>query len=144
MYATFNDIDDLTQASSPELLAHLTFVMKAAKFDLREVQRVIYNSKTYQASASPTPDLGKAKYLFNGPIVRRLTAEQAWDSLVVTAVGTYADNVLLRRGDDLKAMALPAADSTPGTSPQIAKPQKAASTSAEYSKGATGPALLLR
>jgi hypothetical protein len=40
--------------------------------------------------------------------VRRLTAEQAWDSLIVTAVGTYADNVLLRRGDDLKAMALPA------------------------------------
>ena len=102
-----NDIDDLTQASSPELLAHLTFVMKAAKFDLREVQRVIYNSKTYQAGASPTPDLGKAKYLFNGPIVRRLTAEQAWDSLVVTAVGTYADNVLLRRGDDIKVMALP-------------------------------------
>jgi hypothetical protein len=103
-----NDIDDLTQASSPELLAHLTFIMKAAKFDLREVQRVIYNSKTYQAGASPTPDLGKAKYLFNGPIVRRLTAEQAWDSLVVTAVGTYADNVLLRRGDDIKVMALPA------------------------------------
>lgn len=103
-----NDIDDLAQASSPELMAHLTFVMKAAKFDLREVQRVIYNSKTYQASASATPDLGKAKYLFNGPIVRRMTAEQAWDSLVVTAVGTYADNVLLRRGDDLKAFALPA------------------------------------
>lgn len=102
-----HDIDDLTQASSPELLAHLTFVMKAAKFDLREVQRVIYNSKTYQAAASPTPDLSKVKYLFNGPIVRRLSAEQAWDSLVVTAVGSYADNVLLRRGDDLKAMALP-------------------------------------
>ena len=102
-----NDIDDLTRASSPELLAHLTFIMKAAKFDLREVQRVIYNSKAYQATASPTPDLGKAKYLFNGPIVRRLTAEQAWDSLVVTAVGTYADNVLLRRGDDIKVMALP-------------------------------------
>jgi hypothetical protein len=103
-----NDIDDLAEASSPELMAHLTFVMKAAKFDLREVQRVIYNSKTYQSSASATPDLGKAKYLFNGPLVRRLSAEQVWDSLVVTAVGTYADNVLLRRGDDLKAMALPA------------------------------------
>jgi len=103
-----NDIDDLKEASSPELMAHLTFVMKAAKFDLREVQRVIYNSKTYQASASATPDLGKAKYLFNGPLVRRLSAEQVWDSLIVTAVGSYADNVLLRRGDDLKAMALPA------------------------------------
>jgi len=109
-----NDIDDLAEASSPELMAHLTFVMKAAKFDLREVQRVIYNSKTYQASASATPDLGKAKYLFNGPLVRRLSAEQVWDSLIVTAVGTYADNVLLRRGDDLKAMALPAGKVTLG------------------------------
>lgn len=102
-----DDIDDPKQASSPELLAHLTFVMKAAKFDLREVQRVIYNSQTYQAKASPTPDLTKGKYLFNGPLVRRLTAEQVWDSLIVNAVGISADNILLRRGDDLKALALP-------------------------------------
>jgi hypothetical protein len=102
-----NDIDDLAQASSPELMSHLTFVMKAAKFDLREVQRVIYNSKTYQAAASDTPDLGTDKYLFNGPLVRRLSAEQVWDSLVVTALGNYADNVHLRRGEDMKSMALP-------------------------------------
>ena len=102
-----NDIDDLKQASSPELLAHLTFIMKAAKFDLREVQRVIYNSKTYQATASPTPDLGKAKYFFNGPVVRRLSAEEAWDSLIVNYVGQTADDILLRRGDDIKALALP-------------------------------------
>ena len=42
-----NDVDDLTQAFSPELLAHLTTVMKSARFDLREFQRVIYNSRTY-------------------------------------------------------------------------------------------------
>ncbi|MEY4271759.1 MAG: hypothetical protein RL250_625, partial [Verrucomicrobiota bacterium] len=102
-----NDIDDLTKASSPELLAHLTTVMKSARFDLREFQRVIYNSRTYQAATSPTPDLGKGPYLFNGPIVRRFTAEQAWDSLVVASVGASVDNVLLRRGDDMKLMALP-------------------------------------
>ena len=102
-----NDIDDLTKASSPELLAHLTTVMKSARFDLREFQRVIYNSRTYQSTASPTPDLGKGPYLFNGPIVRRFTAEQAWDSLVVASVGASVDNVLLRRGDDMKLMALP-------------------------------------
>ena len=102
-----NDIDDLSKASSPELLAHLTMVMKSARFDLREFQRVIYNSRTYQSAASPTPDLGKGPYLFNGPIVRRLTAEQAWDSLVVATVGSSVDNVLLRRGEDIKHMALP-------------------------------------
>jgi len=102
-----NDVDDLTQAFSPELLAHLTTVMKSARFDLREFQRVIYNSRTYQAVANPTPDLAKGPYLFSGPIVRRFTAEQAWDSLVVASVGASVDNVLLRRGDDMKLMALP-------------------------------------
>jgi hypothetical protein len=133
-----NDIDDLKQASSPELLAHLTFIMKAAKFDLREVQRVIYNSKTYQASASPTPDLGKAKYLFPGPVVRRFTAEEAWDSLVVNALGTYADNVLLRRGDDLKAMALPAGKVTLAEVKNAVERTKAAFAGSATGKGAGG------
>ncbi len=102
-----DDIDDVSAASSPQLLAHLTQVMRAARFDLREFQRVVFNSRTYQSAASPAPDLSKGPYLFNGPIVRRLTAEQVWDSLVVAAVGPTADNILLRRGDDLKPMALP-------------------------------------
>jgi hypothetical protein len=102
-----NDIDDPNSSSSPALLAHLTQVMKSARFDLREFQRVIYNSKTYQAAASASPDLSQGPYLFNGPIIRRLTAEQAWDSLIVNAVGANADNILLRRGDDMKKMALP-------------------------------------
>ncbi len=102
-----DDIDDLSAASSPQLLAHLTQVMRAARFDLREFQRVIFNSRTYQSAASPAPDLAKGPYLFNGPIVRRLTAEQVWDSLVATAVGPGADNILLRRGEDLMPLALP-------------------------------------
>ncbi len=133
-----NDIDDLKLASSPELLAHLTFVMKAAKFDLREVQRVIYNSKTFQASASPTPDLGKAKYLFPGPVVRRFTAEEAWDSLIVTALGAYADNVLLRRGDDLKAMALPAGKVTLAEVKNAVERTKAAFAGSANGKAAGG------
>ncbi|MFM8905905.1 MAG: DUF1549 domain-containing protein [Verrucomicrobiota bacterium] len=102
-----DDIDDLSAASSPQLLAHLTQVMRAARFDLREFQRVVFNSRTYQSAASPAPDLSKGPYLFNGPIVRRLTAEQVWDSLVASAVGPSADNILLRRGEDLKPLALP-------------------------------------
>ncbi|MGA0134808.1 MAG: DUF1549 domain-containing protein, partial [Opitutales bacterium] len=102
-----DDIDDMSAASNPQLLAHLTQVMRAARFDLREFQRVVFNSRTYQSAASPMPDLSKGPYLFNGPIVRRLTAEQVWDSVVVAAVGPSADNILLRRGDNLKPLTLP-------------------------------------
>lgn len=115
-----DDIDNLGAASSPELLAHLTSVMKAARFDLREFQRVIYNSQTYQRAASPTPDLTKGPYLFNGPIVRRLTAEQAWDSLMVSACGTVVDNILLRRGEIMNAAALPEGKVTTAVGREVA------------------------
>ena len=121
-----DDIDVYSEASNPALLQHLTQVMKSARFDLREFQRVLYNSKTYQASASASPDLSQGPYLFNGPIIRRLTAEQTWDSLIVNAVGANADNILLRRGDDLKKMALPEGVVTAAAVRQVYEGMKAA------------------
>ena len=101
------DLDDPKKASNPALLAHLTTVMKAARFDLREFQRVIFNSQTYQRAASPTPDLEQGPYLFPGPLVRRMSAEQVWDSLMVLSCGAEVDNCILRRGEDEKLMSLP-------------------------------------
>lgn len=101
------DIDDLSKASNPALLAHLAKIVKVGRFDLREFQRVLFNSQTYQRAASPTPNLEKGPYLFPGPLVRRMTAEQVWDSLMVVSVGPEVDNMLLRRGDDQKLMSIP-------------------------------------
>ena len=129
-----DDIDVYSEASNPALLQHLEQVMKSARFDLREFQRVLYNSKAYQAAASPTPDLSRGPYLFNGPITRRLTAEQTWDSLIVNAVGANADNILLRRGDDLKKMALPPGAITAVAVRQVYDNLKAAG----YGKGGAG------
>ena len=129
-----DDIDVYSEASNPALLQHLTQVMKSARYDLREFQRVLYNSKAYQAAASPSPDLSRGPYLFNGPITRRLTAEQTWDSLIVNAVGANADNILLRRGDDLKKMALPPGPVTTVAVRQVYENLKAAG----YGKGGAG------
>jgi hypothetical protein len=107
------DIDDPKKASNPELLAHLAQVVKAGRFDLREFQRVIFNSQTYQRAASVTPDLEKGPYLFPGPLVRRMGAEQVWDSLMLASVGPEVDNITLRRGDDMKLFALPGGAVTP-------------------------------
>ena len=82
-------------------------IIKAGRFDLREFQRVLFNSQTYQRAASASPDLEKGPYLFPGPLVRRLTAEQVWDSLVVLSVGPDVDHMILRRGEDEKLMSLP-------------------------------------
>lgn len=102
-----SDLDDPKKASNPALLAHLAAIMKSARFDLRQFQRVLYNSQTYQRAPSATPDLEKGPYLFPGPLLRRMTAEQAWDSLITMTVGTSADSLVLRRGDDMQLFTLP-------------------------------------
>ncbi len=81
------DLDDPSKASNPALLSHLATIIKYGRFDLREFQRVLFNSQTYQRAASVSPDLEKGPYLFPGPLVRRMTAEQVWDSLMVLSVG---------------------------------------------------------
>jgi hypothetical protein len=103
------DLDDPSKASNPELLAQLTEDMKRVKFDLREFQRIIFNTQAYQRQASLTPDLGKGPYLFPGPLLRRMTAEQAWDSVLTLVVGPALDQFQLRRGDEIRKLAIPGA-----------------------------------
>ncbi len=101
------DIDDLSKGANPPLLAHLTDEMKRVNFDLREFQRIVFNTQAYQRQASVTPDLGKGPYLFPGPLLRRMTAEQAWDSVLTLVVGPELDKFKLRRADEITRMNIP-------------------------------------
>jgi hypothetical protein len=55
-------------------------------FDLKEYQRIIYNTKTYQRQSSNVEPAAGEPYHFPGPALRRMTAEQAWDSLLTLAI----------------------------------------------------------
>jgi hypothetical protein len=99
------DIDDPSLASNPELLAQLTTYMKQAKFDLREFQRILFHTAAYQRQASQIPEDPQA-YRFPGPVIRRMSAEQAWDSIVCLVTGDAGDHLLLRRGDDMRNSAI--------------------------------------
>ncbi len=92
------DLDDLSKSSNPALLLLLGQVMVKADFDLREFQRVLFNTKAYQAKASVSPPIGDIdKYLFPGPVLRRMTAEQAWDSILALVLGEKLDNYKIDR-----------------------------------------------
>ncbi len=99
------DIDDPALASNPELLAQLTTYMKQAKFDLREFQRILFHTAAYQRQASQIPE-DTQTYRFPGPVIRRMSAEQAWDSIVCLVTGDAGDHLLLRRGDDMRNSAI--------------------------------------
>ncbi|MFT5469669.1 MAG: hypothetical protein ACI8UO_004791 [Verrucomicrobiales bacterium] len=74
------------QAQNYELLTYLEGVMKSLDYDVKGFLRILYNSETYQRTAnefSPTlAQIDKGEYHFPSPILRRMTAEQIWDSLV--------------------------------------------------------------
>jgi hypothetical protein len=77
-----DEILDTTEASHPELLAFLEKLMVELDYDLRAFQRVIYQTRAWQAETAKAEWVPGARPEFNGPILRRLTAEQMWDSFV--------------------------------------------------------------
>ena len=92
------DLDDLSKSANPALLQLLGQVMVKAGFDLREFQRVLFNSRIYQAKSSVTPEIGQSdQYLFPGPILRRMTAEQTWDSILALVIGEKLDDYKIDR-----------------------------------------------
>lgn len=101
-----SDLDDPKAASNPELLGQITTYMKQAKFDLREFQRILFNTAAYQRQASEAPE-DPMTFRVPGPTLRRMSAEQAWDSIITLTCGDDADQLLLRRGDDLRKTVVP-------------------------------------
>ncbi len=79
-----NMMDDTT-ASNPELLQYLDKLLVALDYDVKEFLRILYNTKTFNR-ATPTEQFSlsaETPYLYPGPILERMTAEQIWDSLLV-------------------------------------------------------------
>ncbi|MCA9060998.1 MAG: DUF1553 domain-containing protein, partial [Planctomycetaceae bacterium] len=81
-----DDIRDDSPCSNPELLDFLTAELIRLDFDTRELQRIIYNTAAWQREATFEDVNPSQPYYFQGPILRRMTAEQIWDSLLTLAV----------------------------------------------------------
>ena len=79
-----DDMNDDTVAENPELMTALTNLMVNLKFDTKEYLRILYNTKTYQREATRA-ETDVLAYHFPGPVLRRMTAEQVWDSFVTLA-----------------------------------------------------------
>ncbi len=81
-----DDIKDESIAENPELMEFLTSEMIRVKYDMKEFLRILLNTQVYQRQATfaeinPAAD----EYHFPGPILRRMTAEQVWDSFITLA-----------------------------------------------------------
>jgi len=87
LYHEVDDLRDTNPPSNPELLEALTKDFTAHKYDVKQIIRVILNSRVYQLSAEPTADNEHDRQNFARYYARRMPAEVFLDA-VNTACGT--------------------------------------------------------
>ena len=77
-----DEITDSTVPSNPALMTFLENTMKELNYDMKAYLGMVYKSAAYQRAAyTKDVELGEV-YHFPGPVVRRMSAEQIWDSMV--------------------------------------------------------------
>ena len=68
--------------SHPELMDHLAAEMIRLDFDLREFVRILVSTDAWQRRAIPFDPTSGETFAFAAPALRRMTAEQLWDSIL--------------------------------------------------------------
>ena len=89
-----DDMTDATDVSNQELLDFLVDELKRVGYRQREFLRILYNTKAYQRKAYMEDWDPNEPYYFPGPVLRRMTAQQLWDSMLTL---TLADPDLYQR-----------------------------------------------
>lgn len=73
---------DDTVANNQKLMKYLERIMVSVNYDLREYERILLNTRLFQRESKKQDYKTLEEYNFEGPILRRMTGEQLWDSLV--------------------------------------------------------------
>lgn len=86
LFEPIDDLKDDTEPSHPQLMKYLNQLMVGYDYDMKQYLRILFNSRTYQSEvADAEPAKGKV-YHFQGPLLRRMSAEQLWDSVLTLIV----------------------------------------------------------
>ena len=93
---------DDTVASNQPLMKYIERLMVSVDYDLREFQRILLNTKLFQRESKKQDYKTLEEYNFEGPILRRMTGEQLWDSLVTLAYNNIdsKDRIYLHNQQD--------------------------------------------
>lgn len=76
----------------PELVDYVEKAMLAADYDLKQFLRILYHTKLFQREVTTEEPAQGFSFHFEGPILRRLSAEEIRDSFVTLAAGNIDSN----------------------------------------------------
>jgi len=86
VFEPLDELTDQTVVANPELLTYIEEMMRTLDYDMRKYMEVLYNTKSYQRAANGEELILGEPYHFAGPTLRRMSAEQIWDSIVALAL----------------------------------------------------------
>ncbi|MBI24360.1 MAG: hypothetical protein CMN05_12365 [Roseibacillus sp.] len=79
--------------SHPEVLAYIEKVMMKVNYRPSDFERILYHTRLFQRQVSPEEATPGTDYYFVGPQLRRMSAEELYDSFTVLAFGNTDDNI---------------------------------------------------
>ena len=94
-YGVVPALDDWSNSPDPlypELVTYLEKAMKATNYDVQQYLRILYHTKLFQREVSQSEPTQGFAFDFNGPVLRRMEAEEIRDSFVTLASGNIDDN----------------------------------------------------
>lgn len=95
-----NEMKDTSKPSHPKLMKLLRTSMVDLDFDMKQYYRILYNTKTYQRATLDKPRDTEAPWHFQAHLLKRMSAEQIWDSFLSLAI----PNPDLRKADLSRAL----------------------------------------
>lgn len=101
MVEPIDDFRDDNPCANEPAMEYLSKELVRSGYNLKDLMRIILYSNTYQRIASDYDLSSGQPYYFPGPTIRRMTAEQVWDSMLTLAVR----NPMPFQRPDAKAMA---------------------------------------
>lgn len=86
---------EIADCANPDLAQYLVHVVRESKYDMRQILRVFCLTQAYRAESAVQPEDASEviNYAFAGPVLRRLQAEQVWDSMMTLAVPKLDENM---------------------------------------------------
>ena len=85
----FEPLDNFSSASEPSnsaLMSYLEELLIDLDYDLLAFQKVLYKTYSFQLSPNTIQHPERSPYHFNGRQLKRLSAEQIWDSLLTLKI----------------------------------------------------------
>jgi len=93
-----DDWNDDSKPAHPQVLAFLETSMKAVDYDLRQFSRILFQTRLFQRECDPVEPQPGVPHLVRGPALKRMSAEQLYDSMLVLTRGEVDDAPLPANG----------------------------------------------